>query len=117
MTDRELKRLSREELLEMLLEQTELCDSLQRKLDEALAKLHDREIIMEHAGTMAEAAIKLSGVFEAADKAAALYLENIKRMERAARGEQADEQSNDGKPLSRGKADDPQQDGGTGEDR
>lgn len=81
MTDQELKKLSRAELLEMLIEQSELCDELQKKLDQAEAELKNRKIIMDSVGTMAEAAIKLSGVFEAADKAAELYLKNILQME------------------------------------
>lgn len=80
MTDQELKRLSRAELLEMLVEQSALCDSLRKQLDEAKAALADRKIVLERAGTMAEAALRLSGVFEAVDRAAALYLENIQRM-------------------------------------
>lgn len=84
MTDRELKKLSRAELLEMLIEQSELCNKLQKKLDSALKEAENREITINHAGTLAEAAMKLSGVFKAADDAASLYLENIQRMEREA---------------------------------
>lgn len=80
MTNKELKKLSRAELLEMLVEQSELCDELQKKLDKALSELQNRNITIYNAGTLAEAAAKLSGVFEAADQAAALYLENIQRM-------------------------------------
>ena len=79
MTDKELKRLSRRELLEMLLAQTEKNKELENQLQKAQAALADRRIAVEKAGTMAEAALCLNGVFEAADRAARQYLENIRQ--------------------------------------
>ena len=69
MTDRELKRLSRAELLELLLDQTKENRRLRRRLKAAEEELAGRRIAVEQAGTMAEAALKLNGVFEAADRA------------------------------------------------
>lgn len=80
MTDKELRKLSRAELLEMLIAQVEENESLRKRLEEAETALEDRRLIMEQAGTMAEAALRLNGVFEAADKAAQQYVENIRRM-------------------------------------
>lgn len=80
MTDKELRRLSRAELLEMLIAQMEENEKLKRSLDEAEAALSDRQIDIAQAGTMAEAAMRLNGVFEAADRAAQQYLENIRCM-------------------------------------
>jgi light-regulated signal transduction histidine kinase (bacteriophytochrome) len=79
MTDKELARLGRRELLELLIQQSKEMAQLQQELDEAKAQLARREIAIESCGTLAEAALKLSGIFEAADAAAAQYLENIKR--------------------------------------
>lgn len=79
MTDKELKRLSRAELLEMLLAQMEENEKLRRRLQDAEAELDDRRIAISEAGTMAEAALKLNGVFEAADRAAKQYLENVRQ--------------------------------------
>ncbi len=87
MTDKELKRLSRAELLEMLLERTEENRKLKKRLKAAEKELSDRRIIMEQAGTMAEASMKLNGVFEAADRAARQYLENIRRIAEESREE------------------------------
>ena len=42
--------------------------------------MSDRKLIQERAGSMAEAALQLNGVFEAADRAAREYLETIRRM-------------------------------------
>lgn len=80
MTDKELKRLSRAELLELLLAQMEENEKLSRKLQEAETALENRRIEIEAAGTMAEAALRINGVFEAVDQAAKQYLENVKRV-------------------------------------
>lgn len=82
MTDKELKRLSRAELLEMLLAQMERNEELNRRLERAENALKSRRIEIEQSGTMAEAALRLNGVFEAADQAARQYLENIRRAAR-----------------------------------
>lgn len=81
MTDKELKRLNRSELLQILLDQSIEIDHLQRKLSETKAALQERELKIAQAGTLAEAAMRLNQIFAAADAAAALYLENIRRME------------------------------------
>lgn len=80
MTEKELRRLSRRELLEMLITRTIENERLTEELQQARKELSDREFIQERAGSMAEAALQLNGVFEAADRAAREYLENIRRM-------------------------------------
>ena len=78
MTEKEMKRFSRAELLELLIDQMKENEELQKKLDEANKRLEDRKIIIENSGSIAEAALKLNGIFEAAEKAAAQYIENVK---------------------------------------
>ena len=80
MTDKELRRLSRSELLEMLIAQTEENDRLKIRLEQAEAQLRDRRIAIDKAGSLAEAALSLNGVFQAAEAAAQQYLENIQRI-------------------------------------
>lgn len=80
MTEKELRRLSRRELLEMLITRTIENERLTEELQQARKELSDREFIQDRAGSMAEAALQLNGVFEAADRAAREYLENIRRM-------------------------------------
>ena len=87
MTEKELRCLSRAELLEMLLAQTEENRQLKRELKEARDALSNRQIAIEESGTMAEAALKLNGVFEAADRAVQQYLENMERAMRERREE------------------------------
>ena len=80
MTDNDLKKLNRTELLELLVEQSKKIDQLQAQLDEANRKLADRQIEIDKAGSIAEASLRLSGVFQAAEEAAEQYLENIRRL-------------------------------------
>ena len=80
MTDKELRRLSRSELLEMLLSLTEENEKLKIRLEQAEDQLRDRRILIDKAGSIAEAALQLNKVFEAADRAAQQYLENVRRM-------------------------------------
>ncbi|MDD7601793.1 MAG: hypothetical protein PUK54_04170 [Firmicutes bacterium] len=80
MTDNELRKLSRSELLQMLIAQMEENKALQTSLEKAQAQLADRQIVAEKAGSLAEAALSLNGVFQAADDAARQYLENIARI-------------------------------------
>ena len=74
MTEKELKKLNRYQLLEMLIIQTERANELEKKLEEAQAKLDSRDVQMTVIGSIAEASIHLSGVLEAAQNAADLYL-------------------------------------------
>lgn len=80
MTDKELRKLTRIELLELLLEQSKEVERLQKELDHTKAALYDKQIMIENAGSIAEAALRLNGVFEAAQAAAEQYLNNLKRM-------------------------------------
>lgn len=74
------KRLSRRELLELLIAESEKAEDLERQLKTATEALAIREIKMNKAGSIAEAALALNEVFEAAQAACAQYLENIERM-------------------------------------
>ena len=79
MTEKELMKLKRSELLEIMLAQSKEIDSLREQLAEANARLEDRNIAIEESGSIAEASLRLTKVFEEAQKAADLYLENIKK--------------------------------------
>lgn len=81
MTEKELKKLSRKQLLELLLKQTERSDMLEAKLRAAEAELNDKTLRAAEAGSIAEEALKLNGIFEAADAAAQQYLENIRLLD------------------------------------
>ena len=86
MTEKELRKLNRAELLELLLELSRENEALQAQLKQTEAALSDRRLQMEEAGSIAEAALRLSGIFEAAQKAADQYLSSVS--ERTARQEE-----------------------------
>lgn len=79
MTDKQLRKLRRSELLEMLMEIEQENETLAAENHELRARLEDKQLRIEKSGSLAEAALQLSGVFEAAQRAAELYLENIKQ--------------------------------------
>ena len=62
MTEKDLKKLNRYQLLEMLIIQTERADELERKLEEAQQKLDSRDVQMTVMGSIAEASLQLSGI-------------------------------------------------------
>lgn len=85
MTEKELRKLNRAELLELLLEQAEEVERLRKKLETAEKLLTDRHLRVEFAGNLAEAVLAVNGVMETAQKAADQYLLNIARMEEQTR--------------------------------
>ena len=78
MTEKELKKLNRYQLLELIIMQTEELEKVKTQLADAEEKLQQRSIQLSEAGNIANAALQLSGIFEAAQAAADLYLENVK---------------------------------------
>lgn len=86
MTDKEVRRLKRSELLEILVEQKKEIERLEKSLEEAEQKLHSREIMLQQAGSIAQAALQLNHIFEDAQKAADQYLENVQRLSSGQKG-------------------------------
>jgi hypothetical protein len=82
MTDKKLQKLSRKELLEVMLTQGKEIERLQEELRLANEKLESREITVKDSGSIAEAALKLNSIFENADAAAQQYLASIEKMSR-----------------------------------
>lgn len=112
MTDKELQKLGRRELLQLLLEQAREAERLSKLLEETEEQLHQleenyerlrgrldnkdaqihdlratlqeerekREADLADVGSIAEAALKLNGVFDAAQRAADQYLQSVKAL-------------------------------------
>ena len=77
MNKKDMKRLGRRDLLEMLLDLTKENEQL-RKINKQLeAVIEDRTITQLEAGTLAEAALRLNGVFQAAQDACDQYTYNM----------------------------------------
>lgn len=80
MADSQLHKRSRQELLEMLLTQQQEIERLQKELDSAKAALADRELKVSQAGSLAMASLQVTAIFEEAQRAADLYVDNIRRL-------------------------------------
>lgn len=82
MTEQELKRLHRADLVEMMLDLSKENEILRTQLDKAQKNLANRTITIEQSGSLAEAALQLNGVFAAAQAACDQYALNLRqRME------------------------------------
>ena len=78
MTDKEFKRLSRAQLVEIIYQlqlQTESLTEQNRELEKALA---DKRLRINNTGTLAEAALEINNCFKSAQEAADQYLSEIK---------------------------------------
>jgi len=89
MDEKELRKLNRQELLEILLEVTEENEELKGEIKTLRKNLRSKAMMIENAGSLAEASLKISGVFERAQLAADVYLRNLKRMEKQMKQKQA----------------------------
>ena len=79
MTEKDLRKLNRYQLLELLIVQTERSDQLQARVEELEKQLQERELKMDSMGSIAEASLQIGGVFQAVQAAAELYLSAAKR--------------------------------------
>lgn len=78
MPDRELRRMSRTELVEIIFALKQSEDQLKAENAALSQKLSDRQIHIENAGSIAQAALELNRVFEAAQAAADEYLASVR---------------------------------------
>lgn len=117
MTDREnqnLSKLSRKELLQILLKQTQIAErfeksyrrnviqlksvqtknedleaeneslqkqirEMERKMNRMSEELEERRILIEESGSIAEAAVRINGLFEAAQKTVDDFVRNVRK--------------------------------------
>jgi cell division septum initiation protein DivIVA len=80
MTDQELRKLSRAELLKMMIQLSLDNEQLTEENKKLKEQAESREINIEELGSIAEASLKINGVMESAQKAADQYVENVKRV-------------------------------------
>ena len=87
MTDKEFKRLSRAQLIDVIyqlqLKQEELSEE-NEKLKDALA---DKRLRISHAGNIAQAVLEINDCYQTAQRAAEQYLEEIRAMREDAQQE------------------------------
>lgn len=77
MTDREFKKLSRGDLVNIIYEMQKNEQALNEELDQAKSALTDKTMKISQAGSIAEAVLGLNEIFERAQSAADSYLEQI----------------------------------------
>ncbi len=77
MADKELRHMSRTELIEIIYAVQQEEQLLRMENEELKKRLEDRQIRIEEAGSIAEAALSLNHIFEEAQTAAEQYLLSV----------------------------------------
>ncbi|MGT2753992.1 hypothetical protein [Streptococcus ovis] len=80
MEQKDLRKLRRSDLFSLLVSQAEEIERLEQKVTDLQAQVDEKEILIREAGSIAEAALQVQHIFEAAQRAADLYVENVKRL-------------------------------------
>lgn len=80
MTDKELKKLSKPELINMLTAKDEEIISLRSQLTQLQRQCNEINAVPLSIGSIAQAALSVNGVFTAAQKAADEYLATVMKM-------------------------------------
>ena len=78
MDEKQLRKLRRTDLLELLVSQAERIETLEAQVADLQEKLEDKQIILENAGSIAEAALQLNRIFETAQQKEDQYLASVK---------------------------------------
>lgn len=78
MDDKKLRKISKKELLEILLSQAKRIEELELELKKTKDKLESKKVAINEVGSIAEASLKLNGIFEVAQLTADQYLMNVK---------------------------------------
>lgn len=83
MDSKDLKKLNRRELLELLVQVSETNEQLRTELDQLKDQLEQRRLSAPEVGTLAEAALVANNFFVDADRAAKQFTENLFMLEQA----------------------------------
>lgn len=78
MTDKEFKRLSRAQLIEIIYQLQLQIDKLSEQTQELESELKDKRLRLSNAGNIADAALEINNCFRSAQNAAEQYLNEIK---------------------------------------
>ena len=78
MTDKEFKRLSRAQLIEIIYQLQLQIDKLNEEKQALENELEDKRLRLQSAGNIAEAALEINDCFRSAQNAAEQYLNEIK---------------------------------------
>ncbi len=84
MTDKELRKLSRFELVDIIYELQKQEIENKKLLEELREKLDEKELKLSNSGSIAQAALEVNNVFETAQNAADQYLLSVKAQNKEA---------------------------------
>ena len=89
MTDKEFKRLSRAQLIEVIYQLQLQVDNLTERNQTLEAALAEKRLRISNAGNLAEAALEINDCFRSAQNAAEQYLSEIKLLREETEAERA----------------------------
>ena len=87
MTDKEFKRLSRSQLIDIIYQFQLQVDKLTEQNQELKRKLADKRLRLRNAGNIADAALEINDCFRSAQNAAEQYLNEIKAIRKETEAE------------------------------
>lgn len=76
----DLTKLKKKDLLEIMLKQGEEIDALKSEIEDLRSQLESKEFQLSKVGSIAEASLAVTEIFKEADKAAMIYLANLRRI-------------------------------------
>lgn len=88
MNEKQLRRLKKVELLEIMLAQGRRIDELEEELALVRQQLEEKRLKIEKAGSLAEASLQLTAIFEEAQRACDIYLTNLKEQDEGGDGDE-----------------------------
>lgn len=88
MTDKEFKRLSRAQLIDIIYQLQLQIDKLTEENKELERELADKRLRLSNAGNIAEAALEMNDYFRSAQNAAEQYLKEAKAIREETKAEQ-----------------------------
>lgn len=90
MTEQELKKLSRSDLLQLVLDQDKAMDLLRERIASMERAQREKSYNVKRFGSIAESALQVSGIFEAAQRAADQYLQEAEAAQASALRQKAE---------------------------
>ena len=93
MTEKDLQKLTRQDLLELLLASEKENEELRKEVQTLRENAEDKQLMLDKVGSIAEASLLVNGVFTSAQAAADQYVLNVKRIceEKAMQVQQSDD--------------------------
>ncbi|MBR3382769.1 MAG: hypothetical protein IKG85_07030 [Clostridia bacterium] len=73
-----LKRMRRDELIEVIYRLMQSEEKLRTENEELKRRLREQEMNIENSGSIAEAALKLSGIFDSAQRAGEIFVKQYR---------------------------------------